>query len=129
MYNRHIIDSSFLFVRGYTSTILQMWKYLVQFILWELVPLSCHSTNRYLFIRDFTSAKEVSSSEMSPSWASLAVESAAEFPLMPTWPGTQIKTVSLPSLVSSNYASKSCTKIGWSYFRLNIACSDEWYTF
>ena len=45
----------------------------------------------------------MSSTEMSPSRASLAAESAAEFPLMPTWPGTQIKTISLPSLVISVY--------------------------
>jgi len=41
-----------------------------------------------------------------PSRASLAAESAAEVPLMPTWPGTQMKTISFPSLVISVYNSK-----------------------
>ena len=58
----------------------------------------------------------MSSTEMSPSRASLAAESAAEFPLMPTWPETQMKTISLPSLVISVYNSKIWTKTGWSYF-------------
>ena len=48
----------------------------------------CHRSNTYLFVRGFRSEKGRSSSEMSPSRASLA---AAEFPLMPTWPGTQIE--------------------------------------
>jgi len=43
---------------------------------------------------------------MSPSRAFLAAEYAAEFPLMPPKPGTQIKTTSLPSLVVSAYNSK-----------------------
>ena len=53
----------------------------------------------------------LSSTEMSPSRASLAAESAAEFPLMPTWLGTQMKTIPLPSLVISVYNSKiwTCT--------------------
>ena len=62
---------------------------------------------------------------MSPSRASLAAKSAAELPLMPTWPGTQIKIISFLSVVNSIYSSKICTKIGWSYLRLYIACSDE----
>ena len=44
----------------------------------------------------------MSSTEMSPSRASLAAESAAEFPLMPTWPGTEMKTIS-PRLLSFLY--------------------------
>ena len=55
----------------------------------------CHSSNIYLLVCDFRSENRMSSTEMSPSWASLAAESAAEFSLMPTWPGTQIKTISL----------------------------------
>ena len=42
----------------------------------------------------------MSSTEMSPTRAFLAAESAAELPLMPTWPGTQINTIFFPSLVS-----------------------------
>ena len=44
----------------------------------------CHSSNIYLFVRDFRSENGRSSTEMSLSWASLAAESAAVFPLMPT---------------------------------------------
>ena len=72
----------------------------------------CHSSNIYLFVRDFRSENGMSSTEMSPSRASLAAESAAEFPLMPTWPGTQMKTMYLPSLVISVYNSKTRTKTG-----------------
>ena len=85
----------------------------------------CHSSNIYLFVRDFRSENGMSSTEMSPPRASLAAESAAEFPLMPTWPGTQMKTISLPSLVISVYNSKIWTKTGWSYFTFNIDCNDE----
>ena len=45
----------------------------------------------------------MSSNKMPPLRASLAAESAAEFPLMPTWPGTQIKTISLSHLLSFPY--------------------------
>ena len=85
----------------------------------------CHSSNIYLFVRDFRSENGMSSTEMSPSRASLAAEYAPKIPLMPTWPGTQMKTVSLPSLVISVYYSKIWTKTGWSYFRFNIDCNDE----
>ena len=61
----------------------------------------------------------MSSTEVSPT------ESAAKLPLMPTWPGTQIKTVSFPSLVKSICSSRICTKTGCSNFRLNIAFSNE----
>ena len=44
----------------------------------------------YIYLRDFRSENGMSSTETSPSRASLAAESAAEFPLMPTWPGTQM---------------------------------------
>ena len=49
----------------------------------------CHSSNIYLFARDFKSEKGLSSTEMSRTRASLAAESAAKFSLMSTWPGTQ----------------------------------------
>ena len=67
---------------------------------------NCHGSNIYLFVRGFRSENGMSSTEMSPSRASLAAESAAEFPLMPTWPGTLMKTISLPSLVISVYNLK-----------------------
>ena len=85
----------------------------------------CHSSNIYLFVRGFRSENGMSSTEMSPSRASLAAESAAKFPLMPTWLGTQMKTISLPSFVISVYNSKIWTKTGWSYFRFNTDCNDE----
>ena len=57
----------------------------------------CHSSDIYLFAREFKSEKEMSSTEMSPTRSSLAAKFAAEFPLMSTWPGTQINTRSLQS--------------------------------
>ena len=64
----------------------------------------------------------MSSSEMSPSRASLAAESAANFPLTPTWPGTQ----SPFRLWLVPYAcSKPFTGTGWAYVRLDMACRDE----
>ena len=76
------------------------------------------------FLRGFRSENGMSSTEMSPSTASLAAEYAGEFPLMPTWPGTKMKTTSLPSLVVSVYNSKIWTKTGW-YFRFSIDCNTE----
>ena len=49
----------------------------------------CHRSNIYLFVRGFRSEKGMSSTEMLSTRASLAAESTAELPLMPTWPGTQ----------------------------------------
>ena len=68
------------------------------------------SSNTDLFAREFKSEKGMSSTGTLPTRASLATESAAEFPLMSIWPETQIKTVSLPSLVNSVYNSRICTK-------------------
>ena len=85
----------------------------------------CHSSNIYLFVHGFRSENGMSSTKMSPSRASLAAESAAEFPQIPTWPGTQMKTIFLPSLVISGYNSKIWTKTVWSYFRFNIDSNDE----
>ena len=122
--NRAITVSSFLFFRGQdihfnTGNI---WYNLFS---GNSSHSHCHSSSIYLFVRGFRSENGMSSTEMSPSTASLAAESAAEFPLMPTWPGTQMKTISLPSLVISVYISKIWTKTGWSYFRFNIDCNDE----
>ena len=51
--------------------------------------------NIYVFKRGLRSETGMNVSDMSPSRASSAAESSSEFPLMPTWPGTQAKTVSL----------------------------------
>ena len=125
MCNRAIIDSSFLFVRGQTIHSFNTGNIWCNLFSGNSSHSDCHSSNIYLFVRDFGSENGMSSTEMSPSRASLAAESAAEFPLMPTWPGTQMKTIYLPSLVISVYNSKIWTKIGWSYFRFNIDCKDE----
>ena len=61
--------------------------YVVSFPGTHPTPTACHKSNIHLFVRAFRSEKGMSSAEMSPAKASLAVESAAELPLMPTWPG------------------------------------------
>ena len=66
----------------------------------------CQSSNTYLFVYPRYRHRE----------------SAAEFPLRLTCLGTQIKTISFPSLINSICSSKVFTKNGWSYF---IGCSDE----
>ena len=127
MCNRAITVSSFLFVQGQTIHSFSIGNIFYNLFSRNSSHSDCHSSNIYLFVHDFRSENGMSSTEMSPSRASLAAESAAEFPLMPTWPGTQMKTISLPSLVISVYIYKSniWTKTGWSYFRLNIDCKDE----
>ena len=97
--NRAITVSSFLFVWGQTIHSFNTGNILYNLFSGNSSHSDCHSSNIYLFVRDFRSENGMSSIEMSPSRASLAAESAAEFPLMPTWPGTQMKTISLPSLV------------------------------
>ena len=79
----------------------------------------CHNSNIFLLAHDFKSENGMSSTKVSPTRASLAVMSAAELPLMPPWLGTQTKTI------KSIYSSRIWTKTGCSYFRLNIAFSDE----
>ena len=125
MCNRAITVFSFLFLRGQTIHSFSIGNILYNLFSGNSSHSDCHSSNIYLFVRDFRSENGMSSTEMSPSRASLAAESAAEFPLMPTWPGIQMKTISLPSLVISVYKSNIWTKAGWSYIRLNIDCKDE----
>ena len=125
MCNRAITVSSFLFVWWQTIHSFNTGNILYNLFSGNSSHSDCHSSNIYLFVRDFRSENGMSSTKMSPSRASLAAESAAKIPLMPTWPGTQMKTVSFPSLVISVYYSKIWTKIGWSYFRFNIDCNDE----
>ena len=120
MYNRAIAVSSFLFFRGQDIHSFNTGNMLYNLFAGNSSHSDCHSSNIYLFVRGFRFENGMSSTEMSPSRASLAAESAAEFPLMPTWPGTQMKTISLPSHVISVYKSKIWTKTGWSYFRFNI---------
>ena len=122
MCNWDITHSSFLFVQGQTIQSFKCEKFLCNLFSRNLPHSDCQSSNIYLFTQDFKSEKGIGSFEMSPLWASLA---AAEFPLMPTWAGPQIKTISLPSLVSSMYSSKIFTTIGWSYLTLYIAYSGE----
>ena len=120
-----ITVSSFLFVWGQTIHSFNTGNILCILLFGNSSHSDCHSSNIYLFVPYFRSENGMSSTKMSPSRASLAAESAAKFPLMPTQPGTQIKTISLPSLVISVYNSKIWTKIGWSYFRFNTDCNDE----
>ena len=104
--NRAITVSSFLFVRGQNIYSFNTGNILYNFFSGNSSYSDCHSSNIYLFVRGFRTENGMSSTEMSPSKASLAAESAAEFPLMPTWPGTPMKTISLPSLDISVYNSK-----------------------
>ena len=120
-----ITVSSFLFVWGQNVHSFNTGNILYNLFSGNSSHSDCHSSNVYLFVRGFRSENGMSSTEMSPSRASLAAESAAEFPLMPTWPGTQMKTISLCALVIFVYNSKICTKTGWSYFRFKIDCNDE----
>ena len=107
MCNRAITVSSFLFVRGQTIHSFNTENILYNLFSGNSSHSDCHSSNIYVCVRgfrsqngmSFRSENGMSSTEMSPSRAFLAAESAAEFPLMPTWPGTQMKTISLPSLV------------------------------
>ena len=97
MCKRAITVSSFLFVRGQTIHSFNTGNIWCNLFSGNLSHSACHSSNIYLFVRDFRSENGMSSTEMLPSRASLTAESAVEFPLMPTLPGTQIKTISLPS--------------------------------
>ena len=106
MCNRAITVSSFLFFRGQDIHSFNTGNILHNLFSRNSSHSDCHSSNIYLFVRGFRSENGMRSTEMSPSRESLAAESAAEFPLMPTWPGTQMKTISLPSLVISLYNSK-----------------------
>ena len=125
MCNQAITVSSFLFVRGQDICSFNTGNILYNLFSGNSSHSDCLSSNIYLFVHGFRSENGMNSTKMSPSRASLATESAAEFPLMPTWPGTQMNTISLPSLVIFVYNSKIGTKTGWSYFRLNIDCNDE----
>ena len=101
MCSRDITVSSFLFVWGQTIYSINTGNILYKFS-GNSSHSDCHSSNIYLFVHDFRSENGMSSTEMSPSRAILAAESAAEFPLMPTWPGTQMKTISFPSPVTKH---------------------------
>ena len=125
MCNRAITVSSFLFTGQQTIHSFNTGNIFCNLFSGNSSHSDCHSSNIYLFVCDFRSENGMSSTKMSPSRASLAAESAAEFPLMPKWLGIQIKTNSLPSLVISVYNYKIWTKTGWSYFRFNIDCNNE----
>ena len=123
MCSRYITASSLLFVREQIAQSFKCGKILCNLFSGDSSHSDCQSSNTYLFTQDFTSAEGMSSFEMSPSNVSLAADSATEFPLMPPWPGTQIKTISFPSLVNSTCSSNIFTTIERSYFRLYISCS------
>ena len=106
MCNQASTLSSFLFFPGQDIHSFNTWNILYNLFSGNSSHSDCYSSNIYLFVRGFRSENGISSTKMSPSRASLAAESAAEFPLMPIWPGTQMKTISLPSLVISVYNSK-----------------------
>ena len=94
MCNWAITFSSFLFVWGQTIHYFNTGNILCNLFSGNSSHSDCHSSNIYLFVCDFRSENRMCPTEMSPSRASLAAESAAEFPLMLTWPGTQMKTIS-----------------------------------
>ena len=123
--NWAITVSSFLFVWGQTIHCFKTGNILCNLFSGNLSHSDYHSSNIYLFAHDFKSENGMSSTEMSPMTASLAAESAAKVPSMPTRPGTQINAIFLPPLVRFIQSSKICTKIGWSYLGLKIACKDE----
>ena len=125
MCDRAITVSSFLFVRGQTIHSFNTGNILHNLFSGNTSHSDCHSSNIYLCVILGLRMGWVQPRCRHQGHASLAAESAAEFPLMPTWPGTQMKTVSLPSLVISVYNSQILTKTGWSYFRFNIDCNDE----
>ena len=83
MCNRAITVSSFLFVWGQNIHSFNTGNILYNLFSGNSSHSDCHSSNIYLFVCGFRSENGMSSTKMSPSRASLAAESAAEFPLMP----------------------------------------------
>ena len=82
MCSRAVTISSFLFVRGQTMHSFNTGNILYNLISGNSSHSDCHSSNIYLFVRGFRSENGMSSTEMSPSRAYLAAESAAEFSVM-----------------------------------------------
>ena len=78
MCNRVITVSSFLFVQGQGQTIhsFNTGNILCNFFSGNSSHSDCHSSNIYLFVRDFRSENGMNSTEMSPTRSSLAAESA-----------------------------------------------------
>ena len=93
---------SFLFVQGQTIHSFKTGNILCDLFSRNSSHSDCHSSNICLFARDFKSEKGMSSTETSPTRASIAAESAAKSPLTPTWPGTQINTI-CPHLWPDSY--------------------------
>ena len=110
--------SSFLFVRGQIIQSYKTGNILCNLLSGNSSHSDCHSCNIYLLARDFKF-------KTSPTRTSLAAESAAELPPMPTWPGTQTNTISFLYLVKFIYNCRICTKMGWPNFKLNIAFRDD----
>ena len=124
--NWAITVSSFLFVRGQTKHSFNTGNILYNLFSRNSSHSDCHNSNMCLFVRDFRSENGMNSTETTPSRASLAAESATEFLLMPIWLGTQMKTISLPSLVISGYNSEIDFNILYQY-KFMYVC--EWSVF
>ena len=77
MCNQAITVSSFQFVRGQTIHSFNIGNILSNLFSRNSSHSDCHSSNIYLFVRGFRSENGMSSTEMSPSRASLAAESLA----------------------------------------------------
>ena len=89
--NRAIIVSSFLLVWGQTIYSFRLGHTLCSLFFGNSSHSDCQSSNIYLLVHAFMSEKGMSSTEMSPTTASLAAESAAKL-----WPGTQTNTIFFP---------------------------------
>ena len=74
-------------------------------------------------MRGFRSEKGMSSSEMSLSRASLAADSAAEFPLMPTWP--VIKEVA-HEYNTIHYNATQCNTVKYNAIQYNAIFFFAW---
>ena len=122
MCNLAITVSSFLIVQGQITQSFKARNIFCNLLFRNSSHSDGHSCNIYLLACDSKSENGMSSTETSPSWAA---ESTAKLPVMPTWPGTQIKTISLPSLDKFIYNCRIWPKRGWSNFRLNIAVKDD----
>jgi len=101
MRSREKTVSSLLLARGQETEPFSFGMIIMQQMVTQSSHPSRHSSKRHLFRRDFKSEKGMCSSKRSPWRISLAAESAsaAEFPLMPVWPGTETKTITFSPLV------------------------------
>ena len=75
--------------------------YLIEFVYGKIIPLIFPQFSDTVF----QTRCQIRQKNTSPSRASLAAKPTAELSLMPTWPGTQTKTISFPSRIKSEYSS------------------------